>query len=198
MDKPTWIKQSSQHCAEETDVVIGENNVPERIGGILNSGTYDYFALYTGAIQAGSYNPQSGFSPSLDGASNKLPLLLELRIYNETQELKVIRSQIGREFKYRLASESDLSKADYFEETQYLDIDSETTKEYRAKGTKPPLDSKQFFMTGGGKISFPTGDRLKQIKIINYLSYDEETGNLQIPDFRIKSLRRTEVDYDKE
>lgn len=97
--------------------------------------------------------------------------LLEVRVFNENAELKIMRSTIDRMFSWRYIDDTKLTKDDYIEEYQYLDIDTNKSSgcEYTA--------------TGGGKYHLPVSDAEKVV-IRNYISYDDQ-GIAQITDFRI-------------
>lgn len=110
--------------------------------------------------------------------------MLECRIFNEKMEYRMIRSDIKRNWKIRFI-EDETTEEDteqYYTEKQYLDIDSTQTK-----GTEKGL---MITTTRGGKIllpviySAPYPQDIK-IKIRNYISYYEETGQAYVKDWRI-------------
>jgi len=99
--------------------------------------------------------------------------LLEIRLFTETAELRIMRSSIDSPFYYRLIDDNVLSADDYLDEYQYLDID---TKHPRTSGMN-------YVTTGGGVYSLPI-ENAKKVLIRNYISYDDQ-GIAQITDFRI-------------
>ena len=119
--------------------------------------------------------------------------LTELRIFNQDEEFRAIRFELGKEFRWRyindktfashLGNETDSFLADMnnrkFDEIQYLDIDSE-----RSEGTS-------YVTTGGGYYSLPV-ERAERIEVRNYLDYDDN-GIVKINDMRIvRIIRRGE------
>lgn len=111
--------------------------------------------------------------------------LTELRIFNKDSEFKLIRYNIGGDFKWRYISDTKFMKkladvndeflSDFnnriFNEIQYLDIDSKKS------------NGKNYVTTGGGKYSLLI-ENAERIEIRSYLDYDEH-GILSINDFRI-------------
>ncbi len=97
--------------------------------------------------------------------------LLEVRIFTENSELKIMRSTIDGTFSWRYIDDTKLAKDDYIEEYQYLDVNTGSSSgcEYTA--------------TGGGKYHLPVSNAEKVV-IRNYISYDDQ-GIAQITDFRI-------------
>lgn len=94
--------------------------------------------------------------------------LIEIRVFNETKEIKAVRGSLEKEFQIRtLEAESNEEEKHY--EVHYLDIDEKR---------KP-----QIVTTGGGKYELPI-EAPQRIKICNHLRYDEN-GVCQIVDYRI-------------
>ena len=56
--------------------------------------------------------------------------LLDIRIFNSAKELRMFRGDVGRDFRGRLAEDTEaaLEEQDYFDEEQYLDIDGKVQK----------------------------------------------------------------------
>ena len=104
--------------------------------------------------------------------------MLECRIFNEQMEYRIIRSTIKREWKSRFIEDQTAEEdtEQYYTERQYLDIDST-----RTKATEEGL---QFTTTGGGRFILPITYSKKpsdiKIKIRNYISYYEETGQAYV------------------
>lgn len=98
--------------------------------------------------------------------------LLELRIFNKQQEMKAFRSDVSKEFLFR--EKTDVDADDYFDEWQYLDIDS--TKE---------VSGQKVTATGGGVYKLPLGSKVDaKICIRYYLGRYSETGQAIIQDWR--------------
>lgn len=120
------------------------------------------------------------------GVSN----LMELRIFNEDSEFKMIRYDLGNNFHWRfisdkyfkekLCEESDKFLKSFenrtFDEVQYIDIDQK-----KSSGT-------DYVTTGGGTFSLPV-ENAEKIHIRSYLDYDAH-GILAINDFRIVRILR--------
>ncbi|MGN0575388.1 MAG: CRISPR-associated protein Csx19 [Ruminococcus sp.] len=98
--------------------------------------------------------------------------LLELRVFTESKELKILRPTIADKFTYRIIEDDCKEKYGAIEEEQFLDID--TTK---SKG------GCEYTATGGGHYSLPI-ENAEKVRIRNYISYDNQ-GIAQITDFRV-------------
>ena len=84
---------------------------------------------------------------SLDGKEDKI---LEIRVFNENEEYKLFRTDIGKtDFYYRHICD-EVETRDYFDEVQYLDID-----------TSIGADSGIVTSTGGGKYNLPIANAKK-------------------------------------
>lgn len=102
--------------------------------------------------------------------------LLEIRIFTNEKELKIMRPTMEDDFSYRLIDDT-LSEYEYIDEEHYLDIDTE-----KSTGT-------EYIATGGGKYTLPV-ENAEKVLVRNYISYDEQ-GLAQITDFRVvKYLKR--------
>jgi CRISPR-associated protein (TIGR03984 family) len=102
--------------------------------------------------------------------------LLEVRIFTDEKEIRIMRPTIDDDFSYRLIDDTNGSY-EFIDEEHYLDID--TTK---SSGT-------EYTATGGGKYTLPL-ENAERVLIRNYISYDEQ-GLAQITDFRVvKYLKR--------
>ena len=127
-----------------------------------------YFsAAFTDQYQIGIWN-----STPLNGDEDKL---IELRIFNEQGEIKLIRSDIGKGFLMRVQDQDETKE--YFDVHQFLDID-----------TKIPLDEAgRVTATGGGQYWLPGEVAcLKNARLLvrNYIKYTELTGQAYIYDWR--------------
>lgn len=100
--------------------------------------------------------------------------LLEIRIFNREKELKLIRADILSEFIFRDSSE--LVGLDYYEESQYLDINTKLGKNNQGQVTA----------NGGGKYYLPV-DYIDDTCIVigYYISKYEKSGQARICDWRL-------------
>ena len=105
--------------------------------------------------------------------------LLEIRLFNEKEEVMARRTMIGinNPFQWRVANEDGLSKEDYIERLQTLDIDTSCTQQ----GDNGNLC---LTTTGGGKFELPIRKEHDSIKIISYIGYDDD-GMAYIYDDRL-------------
>ena len=105
--------------------------------------------------------------------------LLEVRVFTEKKELRIMRPTIADAFTYRLIDDT-AGDYDNIDENQFLDIDTEKSS------------GMSYVATGGGAYSLPI-ENAEKVQIRNYISYDEQ-GIAQITDFRIvKYLRKGET-----
>lgn len=113
---------------------------------------------------------------------------LEIRVFDEKREAKWFRTSIDKEFGFR-PPDDDILKKDslhIWDESQYLDIDDERTKDAIKNGEIP---KGTVFATGGGKYPLPL-EKYKnaKIKVRNYLGEDPDTGELYVEDWRLIGL----------
>lgn len=110
--------------------------------------------------------------------------LLELRAYNENEELHGVRDTIGADakFAWRIVSDERQGVAEscydaHFDDTQYLDIDEKRSS------------SGSYVTTGGGDYRLPSEDARDARKVVvrNYIIFDND-GMARIVDFRIVKL----------
>ncbi len=111
--------------------------------------------------------------------------LLEARLFNSTQEIRILRPVLGKEFTWRLIDDDkfklccDGSSFDsiyencVFTEEHLLDIDR------KADNT----DGFTYTATGGGMYILPVKNA-KKVKLCDYITYDSN-GIASITDFRI-------------
>ena len=113
---------------------------------------------------------------------------LEIRVFDEKREAKWFRPSIDKEFGFRLLDDDFLKKDSLhiWDESQYLDIDDERTKDAIKNGEIP---KGTVFATGGGKYPLPL-EKYKnaKIKVRNYLGEDPDTGELYVEDWRLTGL----------
>ncbi len=110
--------------------------------------------------------------------------LLDIRIFNEKKELHMFRSDVGRAFQGRLLEDAkeNFDGQDYFDEEQYLDIDTKRSQELFEKEQK-------VYATRGGCYSLPlSAFEDAKIQIRNYLGYYEQSGQAYVKDWRLTGL----------
>lgn len=113
---------------------------------------------------------------------------LEIRIFNESGEIKWFRSTIDKPLQFRKKLDfSDwkifAEPESYWDERQYLDIDD----------TKPIIKEHTVTATGGGQYPLPIKssrekkDLYKDLQIVvrNYLAYEKDTMQLSVSDWRL-------------
>ncbi len=133
--------------------------------------------------------------------TNKEENVLEIRIFNETGECKLSRSDIGKEFAFRSIKdvldkdsqvttswvtygEDDPQELKYgFDEVQYLDVDEDKTINEREK---KKIDGYEVYTTGGGKYKLPL-EKIEdaKLRIRYYLGKYKATGQTRIEDWRV-------------
>ena len=123
---------------------------------------------------------------------------LEIRVFDEKREAKWFRTSIDKEFGFR-PPDDDILKKDslhIWDESQYLDIDDERTKDAIKNGEIP---KGTVFATGGGKYPLPL-EKYKnaKIKVCNYLGEDPDTGELYVEDWRLVGLVEGEKEKGEE
>ena len=116
-----------------------------------------------------------------DGLAGKEAKLLELRVFNPEAEYKLFRSRMGASFKARCIDDSLAEpKRDYFDQEQYLDIDTVRSEETREQG--------KVVTTGGGEYRLPlrfADLQEAKIWIRYYFDQYESTGQAKIADWRV-------------
>ena len=109
--------------------------------------------------------------------------LLEIRAFNGEKELWLHRSQLGRPFVWRIASEEGcVAERDYIETIQALDID-ETYAAYR-NGETDEFGCLKMRSTVKGYYALPIRKTDAFVKLIEYVRYDED-GIAGIADYRV-------------
>lgn len=114
-------------------------------------------------------------SDYFSGKENKV---LEIRVFGKLGELKISRSDIGKEFHYRdIFDEGEKADTrDHYDEIQYLDIDEKINIDSDGKVTT----------TGGGTYKLPLSNiHDARIRIRYYFGKYEETGQARIEDWRV-------------
>lgn len=111
--------------------------------------------------------------------------LLDIRIFNEKKELRMFRGDIGRAFSGRLLEDDGEvleASSEYYDEEQYLDIDSKRSAGLFAREGKVRA-------TGGGCYRLPlSGFENAKVRLRNYLGYYEKTGQAYVKDWRLVKL----------
>lgn len=115
--------------------------------------------------------------------------LLELRIFNEEREFLARRTMIGtkHKFQWRIASESEIKEnreIQFLVQYQTIDMDAKKTREGKD-------DKLELVSTGGGHYNLPIKKEEDTIKVITYISYDED-GMAYIIDNRIAGFVNSE------
>lgn len=112
--------------------------------------------------------------------------LLELRAFDETQEIRYYRSYVGEDFYVRVISdETEKAKkdyGDYFDRSQYLDIDEKRSANV-ADGT--------VFAIGGGSYHLPAPGA-RRLMVRYYFKYDAD-GVAYVYDKRIVGFLTEDV-----
>ena len=100
--------------------------------------------------------------------------LLELRVFNKDCEHKLFRPSINQSFIERQISDDENDK-DYYDEVQYLDIDT----------SKGMTDGKVIATTGGVYKSPVQNIDNARVRIRYYLGKYEKTGQARVEDWRV-------------
>lgn len=102
--------------------------------------------------------------------------LLDMRIFNENIEYRLFRTDAGKEF--RISRLSDEGR-DFFDESQYLDVDDKRSEEsFKRDGIVRA--------TGGGYYRLPLESyRNAKVIIRNYVDYDENSGQAYVKAWRL-------------
>lgn len=121
---------------------------------------------------------------------SKLALALEIRVFSINKEYKFFRADISKEFVYRElgdATEEDdttldkerSNNLDYYDEWQYLDIDT----------TKGILDG-EVTTTGGGMYKYLGSDyEHGKVRIRYYFGKYKDTWHARIEDWRVVEFK---------
>lgn len=109
--------------------------------------------------------------------------LLDIRVFNESIEYRLFRSDVGKEFRFVCLSDEN---REFFDDSHYLDIDEKRSAEtFMKDGTVRA--------TGGGFYKLPLED-YHNVKVVirNYVDYDEDSGQAYIESWRLTGFK-TEV-----
>jgi len=109
--------------------------------------------------------------------------VLEIRCFNKDKELKLFRSDIGKDFRHRIKDDKDLNEKTLnektFDEIQLIDIDLKKTEQLNKKG--------YVVSTGGGVYPLPIPIEKQagaSVRVRYYL--DDKAG---VNDWRIVELK---------
>ena len=161
-----WIQKHGA-CSEDALASLLEE---------YRTGDYLVTAFFTDRFQGCRGN-------HLDSVFAKAQELVELRVFNENQELWLHRSCCGKPFVWRLAGESGCDpERDYFRTVQALDID-ETYGAYQ-RGETDGYGSLKLRSTVQGYYALPLCRGDECVKIINYVRYDAN-GIAEAADYRL-------------
>lgn len=112
--------------------------------------------------------------------------VLEIRIFNKDKEMKLFRSDVGKEvFLYRLRDDTGCLDGleSTIDEFQYLDINEDRSK-------NSFQESNEVYTINGGKFRLPLKNMENAgIVIRHYLDYYEETGQVKVIDWRAVELK---------
>ena len=147
-----------------------------------NSDAY-VLAYFTNAFQAGRANCM------LANAAFSMDKLLELRVFNETQELWMHRSVLGSPFSWRLADDAGIPtekrETCCFETRQLIDLGESPDKEPSYDGA-----GLRILQTEAGRsFKLPITKAERFVRLINYVSYDND-GVAYAADYRLAGFAK--------
>lgn len=122
------------------------------------------FCVYTTIFSCTRYSPVEDIAHAL-----------EIRLFDEKSELKIVRANIGSDFVWRYIDDEDVSDDYTYDEIQYLDAAKNNSTIYTA--------------IGGGHYEMPDAG-YERVVIRHYGVFDEESGMFSLKDFRIVKLLR--------
>ncbi len=92
--------------------------------------------------------------------------LLEIRCFDKNGEFHAVRSTVDSDFSWREITDDENYANGYYDEAQYLDIDSKKTE---------AIDDGFTYTTGGGRYQLPGDAENKKLILVRYYyKYDEE------------------------
>lgn len=112
--------------------------------------------------------------------------LLDIRVFNEDKEAHMFRTSIDKDFfGIRVADDTQEKYADHIEEWQFLDIDTDASKDLKG----------EVISTGGGNYTLPEVNGVSIIndsnkpalKIVKYIKYTE-SGQAYVYDWRLAGI----------
>lgn len=132
----------------------------------------------------------------LDDLLGDIEWLLEMRVFDEDQELWAHRTMLGQPFSWRVASDATLKEkaeqqTDDFlkkpenhrlEQKQLLDIDKKHPSD-----KEPIYGGKSLRSTGRGEYELPIEEGQDAVTLVSYIRYDE-IGMAHVVDYRLKGF----------
>ena len=118
----------------------------------------------------------------LETVQSDLEKLLELRVFNEKQELWIHRSSQGGDFHWRVASEENMGEERRrfcFETRQLLDLGEPIEATPKFENGLRVLRTE-----GGRRLLLPIQGTDRYVRIMNYVDYDED-GVANASDYRL-------------
>ena len=114
--------------------------------------------------------------------------LLELRVFDESREIKFVRGSLGGDFKKRVSNFAKEQCSKTCEEAQYLDIDTDNKSKFKCPQNNT-------WATGGGEYRLPDY-RPDRIVVEHYYKADEK-GFYRPFDFRIVKFLKKEEKFNE-
>jgi hypothetical protein len=102
--------------------------------------------------------------------------LLEVRVFTCVYEFRAYRSTISSEFKFREIIDDSAYGDGFYDENQYLDIDSKASGE---------LDACEKQTTGGGRFTLPQGEAESTMITVRYYYNFDSDGVAGVFDWRL-------------
>lgn len=163
--KDKWIKDSG---------ITSENELINEIKKYAGDNRY-FLAYCTDRFYAGRAELEQFNQLNKDN-------VLEIRLFSEREEILFIRSTVGTDFQWRIASEDKLDKSEYMVQYQTLDLNQNRINENNNQ--TDTFGNKVLYTTVGGEYSLPISGNEDSSKIISYINYDEN-GMAKITDYRV-------------
>lgn len=120
---------------------------------------------YTDAFEVLPYSDFLHASINHADGRQLLDKLLDIRVFNADKEYRLYRDYCGASWEVSVLSDAEMQNTDFYDEVQYLDIDTKRTAEGASR--HPGM----LRATGGGWYRFPQG--YTKAKIRSYVSYDD-------------------------
>ena len=167
-----------------TDFAEADTNVTSLLKRFQSTDNYAV-AYYTDAFQSG------WASKLLPIDEDSLEKLMELRVFNEKEELWLHRSCLGGPFAWRVASEKALTepKRYCFETRQLIDLGESPSvaPAFNAEGLRV------LKTISGRSFRLPITAEERYVRIMNYVDYDEK-GVANTADWRLVGFAAAEME----
>lgn len=161
----------------------------------LTKGKSYILALYANRFVCASVQKLQEMK-KLDDLLKDVKWLLEMRVFDEDQELWAHRTMLGQPFSWRVASDATLKEkaeqqTDDFlkkpenhrlEQKQLLDIDKKHPSD-----KEPIYGGKSLRSTGRGEYELPIEEGQDAVTLVSYIRYDE-IGMAHVVDYRLKGF----------